>query len=74
MIGGISGIGSYGMGSVGSFYQSRLTENIRNAKIAQQAQQKSLVPMARKAASPRRRWSPCAPRGPSSEKRRPCRS
>lgn len=53
MIGGISGIGSYGMGSIGSFYQSRLTENIRNARSAQQAPQGGrLVPTARKAASP----------------------
>ena len=64
MIGGISGIGSYGMGSVGSFYQSRLTENIRNAKIAQQAQQKSLVPMARKAASPETPVEPVRPARP----------
>lgn len=64
MIGGISGIGSYGMGSVGSFYQSRLTENIRNAKIAQQAQQRSLVPMARKAASPETPVEPVRPARP----------
>lgn len=64
MIGGISGIGNYGMGSVGSFYQSRLTENIRNAKIAQQAQQKGLVPMARKAASPETPVEPVRPARP----------
>lgn len=64
MIGGISGIGNYGMGSVGSFYQSRLTENIRNAKIAQQAQQKGLVPTARKAASPETPVEPVRPARP----------
>ena len=39
MVGGISGVGSFGMGSVGAFYQSRLSENIRNARAAQQAGQ-----------------------------------
>lgn len=39
MVGGISGVGSFGMGSVGAFYQSRLSENIRNARGAQQAGQ-----------------------------------
>lgn len=51
MIGGISGVGSFGMGSVGSFYQSRLTENIRNMRTAQQAQQNQ-VWAARKSSSP----------------------
>lgn len=39
MVGGISGVGSFGMGSVGAFYQSRLSENIRSARSAQQAQE-----------------------------------
>lgn len=39
MVGGISGVGSFGMGSVGAFYQSRLSENIRNARSAQQTGQ-----------------------------------
>lgn len=39
MVGGISGVGSFGLGSVGAFYQSRLSENIRNARGAQQAGQ-----------------------------------
>lgn len=54
MVGGISGVGSFGMGSVGSFYQSRLTENIRNARNAQQSQQTQQTPevTVRKAASP----------------------
>jgi len=51
MIGGISGVGSFGMGSVGSFYQSRLTENIRNMRTAQQARQGQVL-TARKVPSP----------------------
>ena len=51
MIGGISSVGSFGMGSVGSFYQSRLAENIRNARGAQEARQNH-VWMARRAPSP----------------------
>lgn len=39
MIGGISGVGSYGVGYASSFYQSRLAENVRNAQDAQQARQ-----------------------------------
>lgn len=52
MAGGISGIGSFGMGSVGSFYQSRLTENLRNARSAQQARQAPVQATVRRAASP----------------------
>lgn len=52
MIGGISSVGSFGMGSVGSFYQSRLTENIRNARSARQPQRGQVQMTARKAASP----------------------
>lgn len=51
MIGGISGAGSFGMGAAASFYQSRLTENIRNARSAQQTQQGPSLTV-RKAASP----------------------
>ena len=51
MIGGISGVGSFGMGSVGAFYQSRLSENIRNTRNVQQGRQ-GLVQTARKSASP----------------------
>lgn len=42
------------MGSVGAFYQSRLTENLRNARAAHQAQPngQSLVGTVRKSASP----------------------
>ena len=50
MVGGISGVGGFGMGSVGAFYQSRLSENIRNSRAAQQARQP--VWTARKNASP----------------------
>ena len=42
MIGGISGVGSFGIGSVGAFYQSRLSENIRNLRGAQQTRQGSV--------------------------------
>ena len=37
MIGGIAAVGNFGMGSVGAFYKSRLTENLQNARSAQQA-------------------------------------
>nr|WP_326166999.1 hypothetical protein [uncultured Oscillibacter sp.] len=37
MIGGIAGVGSFGMGPAGAFYRSRLTENIRSMRDAQQA-------------------------------------
>lgn len=50
MVGGISGVGGFGMDSVGAFYQSRLSENIRNSRAAQQARQP--VWTARKNASP----------------------
>ena len=39
MVGGISGAGSFGLGAAGAFYQSRLAENIRNARGARQAGQ-----------------------------------
>lgn len=52
MVGGISGVGGLGMSAVGSFYQSRLSENIRNAKSAQQAQKGGQVLTARRSASP----------------------
>lgn len=52
MVGGISGVGSFGMGSVGAFYQSRLSENIRNTRSAQQAQKSGQVWAARKSPSP----------------------
>ncbi len=39
MVGGISGAGSFGLGAAGAFYQSRLAENIRNARGARQAEQ-----------------------------------
>lgn len=54
MIGGISGAGGFGMSTVGSFYQSRLTEHIRNTRSAQQTQQaqQGHVWAARKNASP----------------------
>ena len=44
MIGGISGVGSFGMGTVASFYQSRLAEGTRNAQSAQQAQRQQQIP------------------------------
>ena len=49
MIGGISGVGGFGMGSVGSFYQSRLTEHLRNARSAQQPQQSPVLTVQKKA-------------------------
>ena len=51
MVGGISGVGGFGMGSVGAFYQSRLSENIRNARGTQQARQQGQVWTARKSPS-----------------------
>ena len=39
MIGGISGVGSFGMGYVGSYYPSRSAENARTAQQAAQAEQ-----------------------------------
>ena len=51
MIGGISSVGSFGMGSAGAFYQSRLSENIRNMRGVQQAGQNRIW-TARKSASP----------------------
>ena len=39
MVGGISSVGGFGMGSIGSFYQSRLTESLRAARGAQQSGQ-----------------------------------
>lgn len=51
MIGGIAGVGSYGVNFAASFYQNRLEERARMAQGASQAQQgRTLV--ARKAASP----------------------
>lgn len=52
MVGGISGVGGFGMSAVGSFYQSRLSENIRNTRSAQQAQKSGQVWAARKSPSP----------------------
>lgn len=51
MIGGISGVGGFGMGYVGSFYRTRLAENVRNAQDAQQARTGQTW-TARKAPSP----------------------
>jgi len=51
MVGGISGVGSIGMGSIGAFYRSRLAENVQNARSARQPQQ-GQVWTARKSASP----------------------
>ncbi len=51
MIGGISSVGSFGMGSARAFYQSRLSENIRNMRGVQQAGQNRIW-TARKSASP----------------------
>lgn len=51
MVGGISGVGGFGMSAVGSFYQSRLSENIRNTRSAQQAQKGGQVWTARKTPS-----------------------
>lgn len=72
MVGGISGVGSFGMGSVGAFYQSRLSENIRNSRAAQQARQP--VWTARKNASPETPVEPVKAVRPSPGTRRPCRS
>ena len=52
MVVGISGVGGFGMSAVGGFYQSRLSENVRNAKSAQQAQRGGQVVTARKSSSP----------------------
>jgi len=50
MIGGISGVGGFGMGSVGTYYQPRPAENIHDAHGAQRAGQVQTV--LRKPASP----------------------
>ena len=65
MIGGISGVGGFGMGSVGAFYPSRLSENIRDARGAQQARQ-GQVWTARKSASPEAPVEPVKPVRPVS--------
>ena len=65
MIGGISGVGGFGMGSVGAFYPSRLSENIRDARGAQQARQ-GQVWTARKSASPEAPVEPVSPVRPVS--------
>ena len=55
MIGGISGVGSFGMGYVGSYYPSRSAENARTAQQAAQAEQtarRGAGFVARKTASP----------------------
>ena len=55
MIGGISGVGSFGMGYVGSYYPSRSAENARTAQQAAQAGQtarRGAGFVARKNASP----------------------
>ena len=49
MIGGISGVGTYGLSGVGSYYRSRLAENAQSAQTAQTAR---LTMGVRKAASP----------------------
>lgn len=51
MVGGISGAGGFGMSAVGNFYQSRLSENIRNTRSAQQAQKGGQVWTARRTPS-----------------------
>lgn len=51
MIGGIAGVGSYGVNFAASFYQNRLEERARSAQSAAQAQQGRTL-MARRAASP----------------------
>ena len=65
MIGGISGVGGFGMGSVGAFYPSRLSENIRDARGAHQARQ-GQVWTARKSASPEAPVEPVSPVRPVS--------
>ena len=65
MIGGISGVGGFGMGSVGAFYPSRLSESIRDARGAQQARQ-GQVWTARKSASPEAPVEPVKPARPVS--------
>lgn len=49
MIGGISG--GFGMSAAGSFYQSRLSENLRNTRSAQQAQKGGQLLAARQTPS-----------------------
>ena len=65
MIGGISGVGGFGMGSVGAFYPSRLSEHVRNTRGAQQARQ-GQVWTARKSASPEAPVEPVKPARPVS--------
>ena len=65
MIGGISGVGGFGMGSVGAFYPSRLSEHVRNTRGAQQARQ-GQVWTARKSASPEAPVEPVSPVRPVS--------
>ena len=65
MIGGISGVGGFGMGSIGAFYPSRLSESIRDARGAQQARQ-GQVWTARKSASPEAPVEPVKPVRPVS--------
>ena len=65
MIGGISGVGGFGMGSVGAFYPSRLSEHVRNTRGAQQARQ-GQVWTARKSASPEAPVEPVKPVRPVS--------
>jgi len=52
MVGGITGVGGFGMGSIGGYYQSRLAENIHNARNAQKTGQGQLQTVLRKASSP----------------------
>ena len=65
MIGGLSGVGGFGMGSVGAFYPSRLSEHVRNTRGAQQARQ-GQVWTARKSASPEAPVEPVKPVRPVS--------
>ena len=65
MIGGISGVGGFGMGSVGAFYPSRLSEHVRNTRGAQQTRQ-GQVWTARKSASPEAPVEPVSPVRPVS--------
>ena len=65
MIGGISGVGGFGMGSVGAFYPSRLSEHVRNTRGTQQARQ-GQVWTARKSASPEAPVEPVSPVRPVS--------
>ncbi len=52
MVGGVSGVGGFGMGSVGAYYQPRLAENIRGAHDAQRTGQGQVQTVLRKSASP----------------------